>query len=149
MFAANAVWWWAPQIRAGGDVVRWPHLAAPTAPIDERDIASVAVRALCEDGHAGAEYVLTGPQSLSQFEQVRTIGRVIGRPLRIEEMSPDEARREWVTHVPASVVNMLLDAWAAAIGQPAHVTSTVAEITGVPARTFRDWATDHAAEFVE
>ena len=85
--------WWAPQIRAG-DVVRWPYLAAPTAPIDERDIAAVAVRALCEDGHAGAEYVLTGPQSLSQFEQVSTIGRVIGRSLRIEEISPDEARRE-------------------------------------------------------
>ena len=56
MFAANALSWWAPQIRAG-DVVRWPYLAAPTAPIDERDIAAVAVRALCEDGHAGAEYV--------------------------------------------------------------------------------------------
>ena len=48
MFAANALSWWAPQIRVG-DVVRWPHLAAPTAPIDERDIAAVAVRALCED----------------------------------------------------------------------------------------------------
>ena len=69
MFAANARFWWAPQIRAG-DVVRWPYLAAPTAPIHERDIAAVAVRALCEDGHAGAEYVLTGPQSLTQFEQV-------------------------------------------------------------------------------
>jgi uncharacterized protein YbjT (DUF2867 family) len=54
MFAANALRWWAPQICAG-DVVRWPHLAAPTAPIDERDIAAVAVRALCEDGHARAE----------------------------------------------------------------------------------------------
>ena len=82
MIAANALWWWAPQIRAG-DVVRWPHLDAPTAPIDERDIAAVAVRALCEDGHAGAEYVLTGPQSLSQFEQISTIGGVMGRSLRI------------------------------------------------------------------
>ena len=68
-FAANALRWRAPQIRAG-NVVRWPYLAVPTAPIDERDIAAVAVRALCEDGHAGAEYVLTGRQSLSQFEQV-------------------------------------------------------------------------------
>jgi hypothetical protein len=42
---------------------------------------------------------------------------------------------------------MLLDAWAAAIGQPAFVTSTVAEITGAPPRTFLDWATDHAAAF--
>jgi uncharacterized protein YbjT (DUF2867 family) len=146
IFAGNAVGWWAPQIRAG-DAVRWPHLAAATAPIDERDIAAVAVRALCEDGHAGAEYVLTGPQSLSQFEQVSTIGRVIGRSLRIEEMSPDEARREWLPIMPESVVNMMLDAWAASIGQPAFVASTFAEITGAPARTFLDWATDHAAEF--
>ena len=146
MFAANALSWWASQIRAGA-AVRWPYLAVPTAPIDARDIAAVAVRALCEDGHAGAEYVLTGPQSLSQFEQVSTIGRVIGRSLRIEEISADEARRELLTIMPLPVVNMLLQAWVAAIGQPAHVTSTVAEITGAPPKTFLDWATDNAAEF--
>ena len=144
IFAANSLSWWAPQIRAG-DVVRWPYAAAPTAPIHERDIAAVAVRALLEAGHDGAEYVLTGPQSLTQLEQVITIGDVIGRPLRFEEISPEEWRREMLA--PASVVNMLLDAWAAAIGQPALVTSTVAEITGSPARTFRDWVTDHAEEF--
>jgi uncharacterized protein YbjT (DUF2867 family) len=144
MFATNSLSWWAPQIRAG-DVVRWPYAAAPTAPIHERDIAAVAVRALLEAGHDGAEYVLTGPQSLSQLEQVMTIGDVIGRPLRFEEMSPEEARREM--RAPAPIVNMLLAAWAAAIGQPALVTSTVAEITGSPARTFRDWVTDHAEEF--
>jgi uncharacterized protein YbjT (DUF2867 family) len=146
MFSANALHWWAPQIRAG-EVVRWPYLAAPTAPIDERDIAAVAVRALCEDKHAGAEYVLTGPESLSQFEQISMIGNVTGRSLRIEEMSPEEARREPLALMPAFVVNMLLDAWSAAVDQPAFVTSTVAEITGTPARTFRDWAADHAAEF--
>lgn len=146
MFAANALRWWAPQIRVG-DVVRWPYLAAPTAPIDERDIAAVAVRALCEDGHDRAEYVLTGPQSISQFEQISTIGRALGRALRIEELSPDEARRELLTIGPLAAVNMLLTAWAAAVGQPAHVTSTVAEIIGAPAHTFLDWATDNAAEF--
>jgi uncharacterized protein YbjT (DUF2867 family) len=146
MFAANALSWWAPQIGVG-DVVRWPYLAVPTAPIDERDIAAVAVRVLCEDGHVGAEYVLTGPQSLNQFEQVSTIGRVIGRSLRIEEISPEEARRELLTIGPLPAVNMLLQAWAASIGQPAHVTSTVAEITGAPPHTFLDWATDRAAEF--
>ena len=40
MFAANALSWWAPQIRVG-NVVRWPLCAAaPTAPIHERDVAS-------------------------------------------------------------------------------------------------------------
>src|SRR5260370_37516960 len=104
MRAANALRWWAPEIRAG-DFVLWPHLAAPTAPIDERDIAAVAVRALCEDalykdGRAGAEYVVTGPQSLSQFEQISTIAGVIGRSLRIEQISPDEARSELVPAIP-------------------------------------------------
>jgi uncharacterized protein YbjT (DUF2867 family) len=146
MFDATSLNWWAQQIRAG-NVVRWPHLGVPTAPIDERDIAAVAVRTLCEDGHAGAEYVLTGPQSLSQFEQVSTIGSVIGRSLRTEEISPDEARRELLKIMPAPAINMLLDAWAAASGLPALVTSTVAEITGAPTRTFLEWATDHAAEF--
>ena len=146
MFAANALGWWAPQMRAG-DVVRWPHLAAPTAPIDERDIAAVAVRALCDEGHAAAEYVLTGPQSLSQSEQVSIIGRAIGRSLKAVEISPEEARRELLTIGPLPAVNMLLAAWAAAVGQPAHVTSTVSEITGSPPHSFLDWATENAAGF--
>jgi len=147
MFAGNARHFWGPQIRAG-NVVRWPYVDAPTAPTDERDLAAIAVRALSEDGHAGAEYIVTGPQSLTQAEQVQTIGRAIGRALRVEEISPDEARSELLPFLGSpAVVNMLLGAWAAAIGQPAFVTSTFAELTGAPPRTFLQWATDHAAEF--
>src|ERR1700729_2451456 len=72
MFASNAVAWWGTTIRAG--VVRWPYGAAETAPVDDRDVAAVAARTLYQDGHAGADYVLTGPESLSQAEQVSTIG---------------------------------------------------------------------------
>ena len=147
IFAGNARHFWGPQIRTG-DVVRWPYLNAPTAPTDERDLAAVAVRVLGEAGHAGAEYVVTGPQSLTQAEQVHTIGRALGRSLRVEEISPDEARSELLPILGSStVVNMLLTAWAAAIGQPAFVTSTFTELTGAPPRTFLQWATDHAAEF--
>jgi uncharacterized protein YbjT (DUF2867 family) len=147
MFAGNARHFWGPQIRTG-DIVRWPHLDAPTAPTDERDLAAVAVRALCEDGHDSAEYVVTGPQSLTHAEQVQTIGRAIGRQLCVEEISPEEARSALLPVLgSATVVNMLLNAWAAAVGQPAFVTSTCADVTGAPARTFLEWATDHAAEF--
>ncbi|HTM24578.1 MAG TPA: NAD(P)H-binding protein [Vicinamibacterales bacterium] len=147
MFAGNARHFWGPSIRAG-DVVRWPYLNAPTAPTDERDVAAVAVRVLCEDGHAGAEYVVTGPQSLTQAEQVHTIGRAIGRSLRVEEIPPDEARSALLPVLGSpTAVNMLLNAWAAAIGQPAFVTSTFAELTGTAPRTFLEWAVDHAADF--
>lgn len=146
MFALNAWHFWGPQIRAG-DVVRWPYLAVPTAPIDERDIAAVAVRALTGDRHAGMEYVLTGPESVSQYEQISTIGSVMGRSLRIEELSADEARSVGLAGMPPSVTDRLLDAWGAAIGRPAFVTSVVEEITGTPARTFREWVTVNAAAF--
>ena len=147
MFASNARLWWAPQIRLG-DVVRWPYGSVETAPVDERDIAAVAARVLAEDRHGGADYVLTGPQRMTQAEQVGAIGAAIGRPLRFVELSPDEFRQEMAAaHAPAAVVDMLLNAWHAASGIPAFLTSTVADILGRPARTFQQWAADHAEEF--
>lgn len=147
MFAGNALHFWGPQIRAG-DAVRWPCLEVPTAPTDERDLAAAAVQTLCDDGHAGAEYVVTGPQSLTQAEQILTIGRALGRSLRVEELSPDEARSELLPVLGSpAVVNMLLTAWAAAAGQPAFVSPAFAELTGTRPRTFAQWAADHAAAF--
>ena len=147
MFAANSREWWGNQVRAG-DIVRWPYLDVPTAPIHERDIAAVAVQALREDGHTGAEYVLTGPQALTHREQISTIGKAIGRSLRIEEITPDEARRQLLKVIPGlPAVNMLLNAWAAANGQPAFVSSTLQEITGAAPRTFLQWTLDHKSEF--
>jgi uncharacterized protein YbjT (DUF2867 family) len=146
MFAANSKEWWAPQIREG-DIVRWPHLGVPAAPIDERDIAAVAVRALTESGHDKAEYVITGPQSLTHFEQISTIGKILGRCLQIEELSPEEARRDLLPVFPRPVVNMLLDAWAAAAGQPAFVSSTFQQLMRKPPRPFSEWATYNAQHF--
>jgi uncharacterized protein YbjT (DUF2867 family) len=146
MFASNALSWWAPAIRAGG-VVRWPYGAAETAPVDDRDVAAVAARALCEEGLAGGDHVLTGPESLSQAEQVRIIGDVLGRGIEFEELSPDEFRRETAGSWPRPAVDMLLDAWCATMGRPAYVTSAVSEILGAAPRTFRRWVADHAAAF--
>jgi uncharacterized protein YbjT (DUF2867 family) len=94
------------------------------------------------------DYVLTGPQSLTQCEQVATIGAVIGRHLRIEEIPPDEAQRTCLAEMPPPVRSTLLDAWAAAVGLPAFVTSTVEDLTGISARTFRDWVEDNVSEFL-
>jgi len=98
-FAANALTWWAPQLRAG-DVVRWPYGAAAWAPIHERDIAAVAVRALTEDRHAGKKYALTGGELLTQVQQLHTIGEAIGRTLRYEELTPDAARQQMSVFLP-------------------------------------------------
>ncbi len=148
VFASNSSFWWAGTIRADG-VVRWPYGAAETAPVDDRDVAAVVARTLFEDGHAGGDYVLTGPESLSQAEQVRIIGDVIGRRITFQELSPEEFRRETEGSWPHSVVDMLLAAWGGTIGRSAFINSTVADILGSAPRSFRQWAADHAAAFLE
>jgi uncharacterized protein YbjT (DUF2867 family) len=145
-FAANALTWWAPQLRSG-DVLRWPFAAAAWAPIHERDIAAVAVRALTEDGHAGKRLYLTGGEVLTQVQQLHTIGVAINRTLRYEELTPGDARRQMSASLPPFVVDRLLDLWARMVEKPVPVTQTVEEITGVPPRTFRQWALDHAGDF--
>src|SRR3954451_14049839 len=146
MFASNALFWWATAIRADG-VVRWPYGAAETAPVDDRDVAAVAARTLHEDGHAGGDYVLTGPESLSQAEQVRIIGDVLGRRITFEELTPDEFRRETEGTWPRPVVDMLLDAWGATLGRPAYLTSTVFDILGSAPRSFRESVADDVASY--
>ena len=146
-FAINSRNWWAPQLR-NGDVVRWCYADAETAPVHERDIAAVAARALCEEGHDRREYVLTGPASLTQREQVRIIGDATGRSLRFEELPRETAREQMLAMLfPPAVADMLLNAYAAAVGLPALVTSTILDVTGTPARSFHDWAMDHTGDF--
>src|SRR5205807_794597 len=91
-FATNTLHW-ADAIRAHG-VVRAPYPQAHTDAIHEDDIAGVAALALTQDGHTGAAYRLSGPESLTQERQAQHIAEAIGRPLRFEEMTPDEYREQ-------------------------------------------------------
>ncbi|WP_229853357.1 SDR family oxidoreductase [Streptomyces violascens] len=147
MLASNSLAWWAPAIRAS-EVVRWPYGAAQTAPVDDRDVAAVAAQTLHQDGYTG-DYVLTGPESLTQAAQVGLIGDALGRRITFEEMTPDEFRNLSQGTAPNSVIDMLLAAWSAAVGQPAYVTTAVRDILGTAPRTFRQWAADHASAFTK
>ncbi|MFJ3214495.1 hypothetical protein ACIPLC_01015 [Kitasatospora sp. NPDC086801] len=138
---------WAEEIRSGGTVQGYGG-AAGLNPVDERDIAAVAVRALTEDGHDGARYVLTGPESPTQAEQVRIIGEAAGRPARWEEIPREAARRRMAaTGRPRAAIDGTLNVIHARIAAPEPATTTVQDLTGHPARSFRAWATDHAALF--
>lgn len=145
-FATNTLEW-ADQTRVD-DVVRIPFPAAGRSLIHERDIAAVAVRVLLDEGHDGQKYVLTGQEALTQLEQVRVIGEAIVRPLLVEELTPDQARRQAIERWgDATFVDAALDYWATLVDAPEQVTNTVAELTGAPPLTFREWAADHADDF--
>jgi uncharacterized protein YbjT (DUF2867 family) len=134
-FAKNTLMW-ADQIRAG-DVVRWPYPGSARSLIHERDIAAVAVQALIRDELMGAMPVISGPEAITQADQIAEIGTAIGRELRYEAMPKDEA--------VAELVDMFGN--AGFVNEPEVVTTAVAAITGQPARPFRDWATEHADDF--
>ena len=145
-FASNTLMW-ADQIRAG-DVVRWPFGAAARSLIDERDIAAVAVEALTQDGHAGARYLLSGPAVLTQAEQLAAIGRAVGRDLTWEELPRAQAQQALAAAWgDPGFAASALDTWEQFVAHPEVVTSTVRDLTGVPAHPFADWAVANAGAF--
>jgi uncharacterized protein YbjT (DUF2867 family) len=144
-FATNTLGF-AEQVRAG-DEIRWYHGRARRALIHERDIAEVGVRALVDGGHDGMAHHLTGPDSLTQVEQVAAIGRALGRDLRFVELSPDEAKRELFAGAPPGVADAIVDAHARMVVNPEPVSTTVDNLLGRPALTYDSWARDHVADF--
>ncbi|MEU4035507.1 NAD(P)H-binding protein [Streptomyces collinus] len=145
-FASNVLWKWAESIRTE-DVARAPYGAALRVPVHEADVADVAAAALLEDGHAGRAYALTGPEAITQADQVRAIARAVGRPVAFVEITPEQAREAMAAAMPAPVVEMVLRYLADALAHPPVPVDTVERVTGRPARTFARWAADHAADF--
>ncbi|MEV6352597.1 NAD(P)H-binding protein [Streptomyces hydrogenans] len=145
-FASNALGW-AEEIRTTG-VVRAPLAALARPLIHEADLAAVAVRALTTDTLIGARPLLTGPELVTQERQVALIGEAIGRPLRFDETTLDEAvERMRAAGWPADLVDAVLPAQAKMIDNPEPVNDEVERLTGTPARSFRAWAQDHVADF--
>ncbi|MFJ7155214.1 NAD(P)H-binding protein [Streptomyces sp. NPDC101118] len=147
-FQANALGF-AGQIRNGG-TVHFPYGAATRTSVHEADVAAVAVASLTERGtaHAGQKYLVTGPLAESQEEQVRIIGEVLGRELEWRDIEHQAARDAMVgAGWPPSYADGALD-YFRMLTTEAEVGSTVVEeVTGRPARTFREWALEHTAVF--
>lgn len=145
-FAANALIW-APQIRSAG-VVRSVHGDAATSPVHERDVAAVAARALVDTAHAGRTYVLTGPRSLTQRDEVRLIGEAIDRELSFEEVSPQQFGRAMIAQgIPEDVPDRIVGYLGDCVRRPGPTSDDVERVLGRPALTFARWASDHASAF--
>lgn len=142
--AVNALAW-ADQVHRG--VVRAPFGGATRSLVHELDVAEVAVRALVDGAHAGRAYVVTGPETVSQADQVRIIGEEIGVPARWEEQPLDEARAELAEAVGADFADQVITHWTENLDIPETVSEDVARVLGRPALTFRRWVRDHAAAF--
>lgn len=141
--------------------MRYPFPDETSVPVHEADIAAVAVAALLEDGHAGKEYTLTGPELVTAREQVAAIGAALGEGVRFEEVTRSRARELWIAEGhPAEFIDFMLgfvnydgsesvDSEGLSDDYSALMKPWpgVQEATGRPARTYAEWARDHVEDF--
>ncbi len=145
-FMANALEW-ADGIR-GDDTVREPFVDRLSAMVHEADIGAVTAVALTEEGHGGQEYVVTGPQVLTLEDKTDTLAAARGRKIRLVQLTEEEATAQWREGgMPQDVIGFLLEAYGNTPLVGKTVADTVEKVTGRPARTFAEWAEEHADAF--
>lgn len=96
------------------DPVRAGHVALPVGTarepfVDADDIADVAVAALCEPGHDGRLYEVTGPALLSYEEMMEALSTATGQPVRFERIPAARYRAELTAAgLPGEMIDLLL-----------------------------------------
>jgi uncharacterized protein YbjT (DUF2867 family) len=118
--------------------------------IDTRDVADFAAQIAVSPGpHAQKTYWPTGPERLSYADAAAVLSRVLDRPITFHPLTLDEEKQAMVNAgVPETVAEMNAQALSLfAQGDSDWVTEDVPLILGRPARTFEQFATDHAAAF--
>jgi uncharacterized protein YbjT (DUF2867 family) len=121
-----------------------------TGMVDARDVGAVAAEiAASPAAHAGKTYWLTGPELISNYDVAAVLSELLGRTITYTELSFDENREAMIrAGVPAPVAEMNAQAFSlTADGDAEWVTDDVPAILGRPARSFAQFAADHATAF--
>jgi uncharacterized protein YbjT (DUF2867 family) len=118
--------------------------------IDARDVGAVAAEiAASPASHAGKTYWLTGPELISNYDVAAVLSKLLGRTITYTELSFEENKNAMIrAGVPAPIAAMNAQAFSlTADGDAEWVTGDVPAILGRPARSFGQFAADHAAAF--
>jgi uncharacterized protein YbjT (DUF2867 family) len=124
---------------------------ARISPIDIRDIAEFAAEVLLEPRrHSGKTYTITGPAAITMEQAAAAIAQEVGTPIGVQEV-PAQA-------VAAGMLSAGFDPWIAevsgleystayATGWGDYTTTDFTQVTGRTARSFAEFARDHATLF--
>ena len=139
---------WAASIKSEG-VVRASTGNGTRAFIHSDDIAAVATEALITRDCYGRSLPITGPEALSFAEATDKIGTAIGKRLRFQTISDEEARQRYAaTGASAAETEAHVALWRAiGEGRLGTVTHTVQQVLGRKAITLDQWAIENAARF--
>lgn len=136
----------AAQTIASDGMLYWDTGDGKLGMIDVRDIVDSAFAVLTGSGHEGKSYILTGPEAISFHDVAKTFSKVLGKDITYVNV-PHEASLE-------SMVGMGFPEWIArgygelmegfSEGFANRVTDNVSTLTGHPARSFEQYASDFA-----
>ncbi|WIM94573.1 NAD(P)H-binding protein [Actinoplanes oblitus] len=129
---------WAEPVRAHRAVAA-PFGDVGLPLVDPADIAGVAAAALRDPAHAGRVYELTGPELSTPRQRAAEIARMLGEPVTFTEQTPEEAREQMLTFMPAPVADGTLRILGSPIPAELRISPDVERVLGRPARGFADW----------
>jgi len=131
-----------PQFADADGVIRGPAGDGRVAAVARADVADVAAEVLRAPGaHLGATYRLTGPEAVSFAEVAARASAVLGRPMRFQDETVEEAYA-W-RRAAYGAEDWQLDAWVSTYtavrdGHMAEVTDDVRRVTGHGPRSLED-----------
>ncbi|MGP3507252.1 SDR family oxidoreductase [Paracidovorax citrulli] len=146
-FMQNFLWFkkpiakgFLPQVTGDGSV-SW---------VDTRDVARVAAAVLTQEGHAGATYFLTGPETLDMHEAAKRLSHVTGHQVRYLNLPTFVFRAMLrLTGNSAWMAKGLVVQFADVVAGHHDIDPTfeIERLTGQPARRFDDFIRDHRDAF--
>ncbi len=139
---------WAHSIKAES-VVRASTGDGKRPFIHPEDIASVAVRALTTCEYAGEALAITGPEALSYTEIASRIASVIGKQLRFQSISDEEAGQRFsATGASPDEIVAHIELWRAIReGHLATITDGVQRVLGREPIGLDQWLSENTASF--
>lgn len=132
-------------------VIAGPFRSSKWTFVDARDVGAVGASALLDASHAGRAYVVTGNESLTYQEVAERLSKVLGKPVRYQDITANEARgRLQASGASPVMIEATLELWDACASKLINVapTSVVKEVTGREPRSFEDFAREYKPMFL-
>jgi NAD(P)H dehydrogenase (quinone) len=123
-----------PHFAGEDGVIRGPAGDGRVAAVARADVAAVAGEVLrTPEEHAGSTYEVTGPEALTMSEIATRAGKILGRDLRFENETEDEAYAS--RRAAYGAEQWQLDAWVSTYtairdGECERLTDDVRAVTG-------------------
>lgn len=141
----------AAQTISSDGVIYWDMKDGILGMIDVRDIADAALTVIVNEGHEGKSYILTGPEAISFNDIAKIFSKVLDKEVKYVNVPGDASFQamtgmglpEWIAKGYVELSEGFSENFANS------TTKNVEILTGHPARSFEQFATDFVQVFTK